>query len=123
MQTIEVPRDEWSRTLDEFSATHEGSQVSVDLLGPAIGAQPEILNLPLLGVTAETTVHGTSITIAVARSADDHISHTIASPTRVRLERGEDGADVALQIESADATVAILQFGKAARPESLGGAP
>jgi hypothetical protein len=121
MRTIELPHNEWSRALDEFSAAHEGSPVSLDLLSQALGAQPEILNLPLLGVTAESTSRGTDIMIAAARSADDHITHRIPSATCVRLERTDDGADVALQVEAADGTVAILQFKPATRSERLDG--
>lgn len=121
MRTIEIPLRDWSRALDEFSAVHEGWIVSLELLAPSLGAQPEIHDLPLLGITAETDAPTPTITIAAARSSGDHITHAIHSPSRVRLERTEDGADVALQIESAEGTTAILRFRTAALPETVDG--
>lgn len=121
MQTIEFPQKDWARALDEFSAIHEGWLVSLELLALSFGAQPEIRDLPLLGITAERDTRDPTITIAAARSAGDHITHTIHSPTRVRLERTEDGADVALQIESAEGTAAILRFRAVALPETVDG--
>lgn len=121
MRTVEVPREAWTSTLDEFSAIHEGWLVSLDVLGPSIGAQPEVNNLPLLGVSADRAKHDGTITISAGRSAAEHITHTIHAPWRVYIERREDGADVALQIESADGTKAILRFRVAALPETLDG--
>ena len=53
MRTVEIPRAEWAQRLNEFTAIHEGWLVSLDVLDPEIGAQPEIRNLPLLGISAD----------------------------------------------------------------------
>lgn len=119
-RTVEIPAAAWAQTLNEFTAIHEGWLVSLDVLGPEIGAQPEINNLPL-GVSADRIDHDGTIIISAARSVGEHITHTIQAATRVYIERREDGADVALQIESADGTKAILRFRAAALPETLGG--
>ena len=121
MQTVEIPREAWAQTLNEFTAIHEGWLVSLDVLGPTIGAQPEINNLPLLGVSADRADRDGTMMISAARSVGDHITHTIHAATRVYIERREDGADVALQIESADGMKAILRFRAAALPETLDG--
>jgi hypothetical protein len=122
MLTVEVPREAWAQALNEFNAIHEGWLVSLDVLGPTIGAQPEINNLPLLGISVDQTDHADTIMIsAAARSTAEHVTHTIHATTRVYIERREDGADVALQIESADGTTAILRFRATALPETLDG--
>jgi hypothetical protein len=110
MQTVEIPAKDWSRVLDEFSAVHAGALISLQLLAPDLGAQPAIRDLPLLGITAEGAPHDSTIAIAAARSDGGGITHIVHSATRVRIERTNDGADVALQIESAEGTVAILWF-------------
>ncbi len=120
VRTVEIPPADWSRALNEFSAIHEGWLVSLDILSPTIGAQPEIIDLPLVGVTFEPGDGGT-MTVTAAPSADDHITHAIRSPARVWIERTDAGADVALEIESADSTKAILRFKTAALPETVDG--
>jgi hypothetical protein len=123
MRTIEVPQREWTRTLDEFSSIHNGWLVSLDVLGPELGVQPQIRDLPLRGVTAETSLRSPAITIAAGRGDGEHISHIIHSPTHVRIERTDEGADVAMQIESDDGLAAILRFKTVALPETVDGIP
>lgn len=120
LSTIEIPRDEWTHTLNEFNAIHDGWLVSLDILSAAIGAQPEITNLPLVGVTFEADNRGT-MTVTAARSAAGHITHTIQAPSHVWIERTDAGADVALAVESADGTKMILRFKTAALPETVDG--
>jgi hypothetical protein len=120
MRTVDIPREAWTTTLDEFSTRHEGWLVSLDVLDPTTGAQPEVVDLPLLGVSGGGP-DDSAITISAGRSWAEHISHTIHAPTRVQLERREDGADIALQIASADGAKAILRFRIAALPETVDG--
>ena len=123
MLTIEIPQKDWARTLDEFSALHDGWLVSLDVLAPELGVQPEIHDMPLRGVTAESHSSGPSITIAAARNDGEHITHIIHDPTHVRIERTNDGADVALQIESTEGTSSILKVTTIARPDTVDGVP
>ena len=121
MHGVEIPRNEWSTALNQFSAAHQGWLVSLDLLDATNGLREEIRNLPLLGITAERTKPGTDITIAAARSPSDHITHTISAPTQVRFDRTDDGVDEGLRIASANGTVAILRFHIAEWPENSDG--
>ena len=123
MRTIEVPQREWTRTLDEFSSIHNGWLVSLDVLGPELGVQPQIRDLPLRGVTAETSLRSPAITISAGRGDGEHISHIIHSPTHVRIERTDEGADVAMKIDSDDGLAAILRFRTVALPETVDGIP
>jgi hypothetical protein len=120
MQTVEIPRRDWMGSLNEFTRMHEGWLVSLDVLAQSIGAQLEFRELPLVGITAEPGDGGT-ILIAVARSAGDHLTHTIHSPTQVSIERTDAGADAAVEIKSADGTTAILRFRTVALPETVDG--
>jgi hypothetical protein len=121
METVEIPREDWIRRLNEFTAIHEGWLVSLDILSAELGAQPEIDNLPLLGVSADRVNHDGTIVVSVARSRNEHFTHIIETVTRIYLERTDDGADAALQIESADGTKAILRFRATALPETVDG--
>src|SRR5215831_18246938 len=110
MQTIEIAQNKWTQALDEFSAIHDGWLVSLELLSSALGVQPQIRDLPLRGVTAEHRPGKPVITITAAHNDGQMFTHLIGAPTHVRIERTDEGADVALQIESAEGTAAILRF-------------
>jgi len=120
MRTIEIPRADWSRVMDEVSATHDGWLVSLDILSPDIGAQPDLTDLPLVGITFEDIRAGT-VTISAGRSAVPEITHTIQAPRHIWVERTDAGADAALAIESADGAKTILRFRTAALPETVDG--
>jgi hypothetical protein len=123
MQTVAIPRADWRAKLDEFSTTHEGWRVSLELLEPELGAQPEIDDLPLRGVTAELGKQDSTITISAGSKDRDQITHVIHTPIDVRLEQNDAGADVALEIESRDHAKAILRFTSPALPETVDGVP
>ncbi len=121
MQTVEIPRDRWPEALEEFSAVHEGWLVSVDVLASELGAQHEVHDLPLVGVMADPGDRGGAIFISAARSAADHVTHVVHAPTRIWIERTDEGADVALQVEWADGTRTIVRFRTPALPETVDG--
>ena len=123
MQTVEVPRREWARRLNEFTAIHEGWLISLEVLGADLGAQPEVENLPLLGVSADRADHDGAVAVSVGRTPNEHFTHLIHAVTRIWIERTDEGADAALQIESADGTRTILRFRAAIRPEIVDGLP
>jgi hypothetical protein len=121
MRTIEVPEKDWARALNEFSRLHEGSLVSLDVLGPTVGVQPQIRELPLRGVTAESGPRGSDITISAARFDGEEITHLIPSATHIRIERTNEGADLALEIESDGGLATILRFKTAAASNPVEG--
>jgi len=123
MRTVEVPQKDWARTLNEFSARHEGWLVSLDVVAPTFGVQAQIRELPLRGVTAEAGPRGPAITISAARADGEQITHLIPSPTHVRIERTNEGADVALEIESDEGLAAILRFKTTAPSNAVDGVP
>jgi hypothetical protein len=118
---MEIPREAWAQRLNEFTAIHEGWLVSLDVLGPEIGAQPEIVNQPLLGVSADRVDHDETIVVSVMLSPTGHFTHMIHGATRIYIERADDGAAAALAIESIDGTRTILRFRATALPETVDG--
>jgi uncharacterized protein DUF5335 len=122
MRTVTIPRADWPAKLDAFSAVHEGWRISLDVLTPEIGAQPEVADLPLRGVTAEVGSRDSTITIAAGSKDSEQVTHTIHAPTRVQLEQDDTGADVALQVESKAART-ILRIKSPALPETVDGFP
>ena len=66
---------------------------------------------------------GGLITISAAKIDGEQITHAIHSATRVRVERTDTAADVAMQIESAEGTTTILRLKTPALPETVDGLP
>ncbi len=108
MQTREIKRAEWPDFFDEFSRQYTGTPVRVEVLDAEVGAQVAANNLPLVGVSAEP--NDDTIWVAVARGADDHITHSVEQVTHVRLEQTEAGDAQALQIESKGGATTLVRF-------------
>jgi hypothetical protein len=121
MATQEIPRDEWKIFLNTFSRQHEGWLATLEVLATDIGAQQEAHDLPLEGITATSKDDKSqAITINLGKTPDDHVTHTITEPTRVWLEQTPQGANSALEIESADVKT-LLRFRSALPPEMVDG--
>jgi Family of unknown function (DUF5335) len=110
MRTREVPRSEWPGFFEGVTRINQGSPVTVEVFGPEIGTQVEERELALEGLTAEVSDAGDRITIMVGAKPDDHITHNIAAPNLVSIEKTDDGVDVALAILAADGTTTLLRF-------------
>jgi hypothetical protein len=122
MATKEIPREEWTRFLDTFSRQHEGWLATLEILGAEIGAQQEARDLPLQGITATSTDdESQSISISLGNTAEDHVTHTITEPTRLWLEQTSEGANAALEIESADKVKTLLRFRSALPADMVDG--
>ncbi|HEY0323119.1 MAG TPA: DUF5335 family protein [Pyrinomonadaceae bacterium] len=118
----EIPREEWAEFLDSFSRQHEGWLVTVEVLGEEIGAQVEAEGKPLGGITAELKDNGEDlISIIVGLTPAESVTHNITAPTHVRIQQAENGADMALQIESSDGATTLVRLRSAMLPEMVDG--
>ena len=120
MPTQEILHYEWARYFEEFSRQHEGWLVTVEILGPDIGDQVQVRNLPLEGIVVESTDDGDEMTIIAGSRPGARISHTISAPSRVWIKQNEQGADEALEIESPAGAV-LVRFRSAVLPELVDG--
>src|SRR5437870_1020612 len=77
MQNYEIPREEWPQAVTAFGDEHRRWLVSIDVVGDELGAQPEVRNLPLDGITADPPDKGGLVSIFVERSPDDHLTRNI----------------------------------------------
>jgi hypothetical protein len=69
MRAIELPREGWVERLNAFTITHEGWTASLEVFGLETEQQPAIVNLPLIGVSADRVDHDGTVAISVALSA------------------------------------------------------
>ena len=122
MPTREIPRDEWNKFLDMFSRQHEGWLATLEVFAAEIGAQEQARDLPLEGITASSPDDKSlSIAISLGKTAEDHVTHTITTPTRLWLEQTSEGANAALEIESADEVKTLLRFRSALPADMVDG--
>lgn len=122
MPTQEIQRDEWKTFLDTFSRQHEGWLVTLEVMADDIGAQEEASDLPLEGISATSPDDETpSIAINLGKTSEDHVTHTITEPTRLWLEQTSEGANAALEIESADEVKTLLRFRSALPADMVDG--
>ncbi|HLA11382.1 MAG TPA: DUF5335 family protein [Pyrinomonadaceae bacterium] len=110
LSTREIPRNQWPEFFNEFSRTHEGCGVTLEVFGPDIGDQVEEKSFFLSGVAAELKPNGDRIEIMLGGSPERHLTHVISTPTNVGFEKGMTGTKGALQIKSADGTTALLHL-------------
>jgi len=122
MPTQEIPRDEWKTFLDTFSRQHEGWLATLEIFAIDIGAQREARDLPLEGITATSRDNASqTIAIILGKSSEDHVTHTVTDPTRVWLEQTSQGANAAIEIESADEVKTLLRFRSALPADMVDG--
>jgi hypothetical protein len=121
MKQLEIRASEWSDFLDAFSRQHEGWLVTVeDIPHAAGGSRVEARELPLQGVFVDDSREH-NISIAVGRTADDHLTHTISRPTRLIAEQNDAGADEGLTIERRAGRSTQIRFRAPARPDEVDG--
>jgi uncharacterized protein DUF5335 len=121
MPTSEIPRNEWTAFCDRFSREHEGWLATVEVLDESIGAQIEAENLPLEGVSADLKKAGDeTISIFLGDEPNGKVTHIVAAPTRLWVQKTGEGADQALEVEAPSGKT-ILRFRTAALPEMVDG--
>jgi hypothetical protein len=120
MKNRQVPRAEWYQFFRAFSRVHQGWLTTLRVLSGGLGAQVEARDLPLEGVVSDESSVG-PITISLGGGLSTHIEHRVFDPLQVWVERTEDGAEAAVEIESKDGTKTLLEFSSAALPETVDG--
>lgn len=118
MSVHDVPRRRWVEVLQEFTRGHRGWLASVVTVGPG----PELLShtelRPLESVTvAQTGGHPTAVRVRFlgGRTA------LIKTPRTLGVDRRDDGAERALEIDAAEAEFVRIAFRATALPEELDG--
>jgi len=121
MKTREVRPSDWTSFLDTFSQQHEGWLVTLEDVPSAGGSRVEARELPLQGVFANPFEN--TISIALGRTPEQHLTHTIDHPARMVVEQSDAGADQGLRIERQGGRATLLMFKAAARPHEVDGIP
>ena len=116
MSTQLIPREDWSSFLTAFSGQHEGWLVTVETVSGR--SLPAVLmhDVPLLGVTEDRGG------FVIATSGDSsHTDKIVEHVTTVRVDRTDDGAERALELETAKGGLLRIRFRSPMRPELVDG--
>jgi hypothetical protein len=113
MSIREIQPDQWRTFFDDFSRTHRGWPVIIEVLGPDLGDQIEARALPFEGIFAERRNGADAIRIMAGYKPSDHISHVVGNPSRIWLSSlADDDAEV-VEIECTDQQKALIRFSTA----------
>lgn len=104
MTTIELPSETWVDRLNAFTMAHEGWMASLEVFSPETDEQPAVVDLPLIGVSADRVDHDGTVVLSLALSAGQHLTQVIRDVARIWIEQSDDGGTAALLIESTDGT-------------------
>jgi Family of unknown function (DUF5335) len=116
MQTRDIPREQWIRFFDDFSKSHEGWIITLEVLGADIGDQEEVNNLPLVGISADVKARENRVEIIVGGRPDVDVTRFIERPKHIWVKEPRAPGDEAMEIESEDGIKTILNFHRI-RPE------
>ena len=119
--TQDVPRDQWSSFFGALSTRREGSLVRMEVLGEDVGAQVEGESLRFEGVSTDQKDNENVIEVSLGDTPETHVTHIIASPTFVRMERSEvdGGALETLEIECEGGATTLVRFLEWVGPDRL----
>ena len=122
MSIRHIPRAEWKEFFDSFSREHRGWLVTTQVSDASGVSEVEARELPLAGITAETTDPGEpTIEVMLRAPHQAHLTHTIRNPFSVRLFETEEHAHAALSIESLDGSINTVSFRSAVPSELVDG--
>ena len=122
MHNRQIPRAEWIPFFEGFNRRHEGRPATLSVMSSRFGAQLEARELPFEGVVASPLGSG-SIAIHMGGDPGRNVEHPVSEPVRVWTELDDDGAEAAVQIESADGTKTILELMSSSSAGGIGLAP
>jgi len=110
MSTVEIPRDQWSQALDEFSKEHRGWLVTIEVVGSDVGDQVALTDLPLVGVSADVKDGENRIAIMAGDEPEAHATHFVESPQRIWIEKSDDPRHDAIAVEDRERHKVIVRF-------------
>ena len=113
MNTRQVPAGDWRPTLDSLSRSLEGAIVSIEVVGGDVGAEEEVHDQPLRGISSD---HG-GITVQIEKKGGMHLDHHIGEPHRIRILETDEGGIIAIEIENDGGMHSVVRFRSPVRPE------
>lgn len=115
METRRIPAALWRTTFDDLSRTHNGAVASLEIVGRDVGAEAEVRNQPLRGISYDRS----GVTVQFEKHGGLRLDHRVADPRTVRIVSTNEGALIAVEIEDASGTENFVRFRSPSRPAAL----
>jgi hypothetical protein len=113
MHTRQIPVPDWRQTLDDLSRSFSGALVSLEVVGGEVGAEEEVRDQPLRGLSSDRT----GVTVQIEKVGGFHLDHRIAHPQKIRIVETTEGALIAVEIEDSGGIQNLVRFTSPARAE------
>lgn len=113
MHTKLIPVERWRTTLDELSQTYDGMLVSLEIVGGEVGAEEEVRDQPLRGISSDRS----GVSVQIEKAGGIHLDHHIAQPQKLRIVETSEGALMAVEIEANGGVHSLVRFLSPTRPE------
>ncbi len=112
MSTVQIPREQWTDYLANFSGKNQTKPIVVDMESNELGPNRLIDHVPLLGIEPDFSDGEATISIIAGDpegGEPEALTHEIQKATAVWVKESEAGEPEALDIESEDGRT-IVQF-------------
>ena len=93
-----IPREEWTRFFDSFSADHRGAVVTLEACSPALGDQEIARGQVFRGISADQKDGENRIEIMMGAMPSDGTTHAVVAPERVWLNDAQGAGSETLEI-------------------------
>jgi hypothetical protein len=110
MATTTDTRQTWRTELDELTASQEGSYVTIEILDPELGDEPEVEQLPFAYATYDPK--DDAFIIAVGRPLTPYpvvLRHIVAHPQTIEVDT-IDEKQPTIRVVDKDGTTTIATF-------------
>ena len=115
MHTKQIQAANWQRTLDSLSRSYDGAIVSLEIVGGDVGAEEEVLDQPLRGITSDPS----GVTVQIEKAGGIHLDHHVEHPQKLRIVETDEGALIAVEIEDIEGIHSLVRFRSPMRPDIL----
>ncbi len=120
IRTLEIPKEDWLRFLDDVNRRALGRSVRLEVIGRELGDLEMGDLLPLRGIAFETKGSARGALFIMAGTDEEELSHEIATPTRIYLAHNEAAEMEWLAVEEAEGVKTLIHFEELlALPEGL----
>jgi len=109
-KTIEIPKDNWTEFLNDFSKRRFGWGTKVEVLDESVGDQILSEGLILNGITHENNSGNCTVEISLGENIAQHQTHTIIKPVKIAYLSETDSQVGVLEIVEANNTKTLISL-------------